>query len=240
MQKSEQINDLAAALSKAQGQMGGALKDSANPFFKSKYADLASVTEAIRGPLAENGLSYVQLPRECEGERVVVETVLLHASGQWISNEVEVPVTKADAQGYGSALTYARRYGLSAITGVAPEDDDGNAAAKAAPKNQVKPEDMMPTAQPFPADQWAGRAPDVGQPVYTTTFEWGKSHYRTAGVTKEQFIKIVDLWRLVKLKTSDQTVRDMLKGEFGVVSKNDLTEEHAEQFIIRLTEIANS
>lgn len=133
MNKSEQINELAAALAKAQGQMEGAKKDSENPFFRSKYADLASVVEAIRGPFAEHGLSYVQAPTPVEGERVCVETILLHASGQWIANMVDLPVTKQDAQGYGSALTYARRYGLQAIAGVAAEDDDGNAAAKAKP-----------------------------------------------------------------------------------------------------------
>lgn len=133
MNRSEQVNELATALAKAQGQMEGAKKDSDNPFFRSKYADLASVVDAIRGPFAEHGLSYVQLPTEREGEAVAVETVLLHASGQWISSLTVVPVSKADAQGYGSAMTYARRYGLQAMAGVAPEDDDGNAAAAAKP-----------------------------------------------------------------------------------------------------------
>lgn len=134
MNKSEQINELAAALAKAQGQIKGALKDSNNPFFKTKYADLASVVEAIREAFTQNGLSYVQRVEPSEANEVRVETVLLHASGQWLSAGVlNIPVSKADAQGFGSALTYARRYGLSAATGVAPEDDDGNAAAKAAP-----------------------------------------------------------------------------------------------------------
>lgn len=134
MNKSDQINELAAALAKAQGQIKGALKDSNNPFFKTKYADLASVVEAIREAFAQNGLSYVQRTEPTEANEVRVETVLLHASGQWLSAGVlNIPVSKADAQGFGSALTYARRYGLSAATGVAPEDDDGNAAAKAAP-----------------------------------------------------------------------------------------------------------
>lgn len=130
MFKSEQINELAAALSKAQGSMESAKKDSANPFFKSKYADLAAVVEAIRKPFADNGLAYTQLPARCAGEEVQVVTVLLHSSGQWIASETNVPVTKRDAQGYGSALTYARRYGLQAIAGLAAEDDDGNAAVR--------------------------------------------------------------------------------------------------------------
>jgi hypothetical protein len=121
------IADLAAALCKAQAQMEGAKKDAANPHFKSKYADLASVWDAIRAPLTSNGLSVVQLLRSIQGG-VEVETILMHSSGQQISDVFAVPATKNDAQGYGSAATYARRYALMAMVGVAPEDDDGNAA----------------------------------------------------------------------------------------------------------------
>ncbi len=135
MLKSESIKELATALAKAQGEIKGAIKDASNPFFKSKYADLASVVEAIRAAFSKNGLSYVQTVEPSEKDEVRVETMLLHSSGEWLCCGVlALPVTKADAQGYGSALTYARRYGLSAASGVAPEDDDGNAAAKAAPK----------------------------------------------------------------------------------------------------------
>ena len=134
MNKSDSIKELATALAKAQGEIKGAAKDSANPFFKSKYADLASVVEAIRAAFSKHGLSYIQQVSESEKNEVRVETVLLHASGEWIQCGVlALPVSKADAQGYGSALTYARRYSLSAAVGVAPEDDDGNAATKAAP-----------------------------------------------------------------------------------------------------------
>lgn len=139
MSRSEEIKDLASALAKAQGAMRGALKDTDNAFFKSKYADLSSVVEAIRGPFSENGLSYVQTTEPSDRNEVRVETVILHSSGQWISSGIlSMPVTKADAQGYGSALTYARRYSLAAAAGVAPEDDDGNAATKAAPKAQTQ------------------------------------------------------------------------------------------------------
>lgn len=128
MEKSEQINELAAALSKAQGAIKGALKDTANPFFKSRYADLSSVWDACRAQLSGNGLSVVQTP--CQGEHgVTVETVLLHSSGQWVGNKFTIPVAKEDAQAFGSAITYARRYALAALVGVAPEDDDGNAAS---------------------------------------------------------------------------------------------------------------
>lgn len=137
MNKSESIKELAAALAKAQGEIKGALKDSANPFFKSKYADLSSVVEAIRDPLAANGLSYVQIAHDAENS-AKIETVILHSSGEWFScGWVSVPVSKADAQGFGSAMTYARRYSLSAAFGVAPEDDDGNAAAKSPPNKHA-------------------------------------------------------------------------------------------------------
>jgi len=135
MNKSESIAGLAAALAAAQGVMKGALKDSANPFFKSRYADLASVVEAIRTAFSTNGLSYIQTVEPSDKDEVRVETTLLHASGEWISCGIlSLPVSKIDAQGYGSALTYARRYSLSAAVGVAPEDDDGNAASLAKPK----------------------------------------------------------------------------------------------------------
>ena len=133
MNKSDSIAALAAALAKAQGAMKGAVKDSANPFFKSKYADLASVVEAIRAAFSANGLSYIQTV-EPHPDEVRVETTILHSSGEWIScGYLSLPVSKADAQGFGSALTYARRYSLSAAVGVAPEDDDGNAAVAAKP-----------------------------------------------------------------------------------------------------------
>lgn len=137
MNHSEQINELAEALAKAQGQIEGAKKDSANPFFKSKYADLASVWEACRVQLSSNGLSVTQCPEESENG-IAIETMLLHSSGQWIKSRYTMPVSKLDAQAVGSAITYARRYALSAIIGIAPEDDDGNSAAKARPEEKVK------------------------------------------------------------------------------------------------------
>jgi len=130
MEKSEQINDLASALCKAQDQMSGAAKDSKNPFFKSSYADLSSVVKAVKQPFADNGLSYSQFPIY-EEKLVGVETILMHSSGQWISSKLLLPMTKQDPQAAGSAITYARRYALQAIAGIPSEDDDGNAASHA-------------------------------------------------------------------------------------------------------------
>ena len=128
MQQSPEINKLAAALAKAQGQMDGAKKDSSNPHFKSKYADLSSVWDACRAALSSNGLAVIQMPGECVDGRVAMTTTLTHASGQWMRETLTIPLQKVDAQGYGSATTYARRYALAAFVGIAPEDDDGNAA----------------------------------------------------------------------------------------------------------------
>ena len=140
MKTSDSIKELATALAKAQASMAGAKKDSTNPHFRSKYADLASIWEACRDALTSNGIAVVQMTRATAEEAVIVETRLMHSSGEWIEGELLVPVTKADAQGFGSALTYARRYSLAAAVGVAPEDDDGAAAAAARPTaKQVLP-----------------------------------------------------------------------------------------------------
>jgi len=128
MNRSENINELAAAMAKAQGEIEGAVKDKSNPAFRSKYADLGAVWDAVREPLAKNGLSIIQLPRRSDNG-IEVETMLMHSSGQWLSNTLGMPTAKPDAHGVGSAITYARRFSLSAFCGVAPVDDDGNAAA---------------------------------------------------------------------------------------------------------------
>lgn len=127
MNKSESITALAAALVKAQGEIKAALKDSTNPHFRSKYADLSSVVEAVKTPLLKHGISFIQGVNDAEGG-VAVETMLLHTSGEWLSSTLRIPASKQDAQGYGSAITYGRRYGLQSMCGVPAEDDDGNAA----------------------------------------------------------------------------------------------------------------
>lgn len=127
MEKSESIKSIAAALNKAQAEMSGAKKGANNPFFKSSYADLNSVVDAVRIPFCENGLSYSQFPI-MEENRVGVETILMHESGEWMSGKLLLPCVKQDPQAAGSAITYARRYALQAIAGIPAEDDDGNAA----------------------------------------------------------------------------------------------------------------
>lgn len=119
---------LAEALAKAQGAFQTASKDKTNPHFGSKYADLASIMEACRGPLSENGLSFVQVLNN-DDKGVLVVTRLMHVSGEFIESPCWLPVAQKTPQGYGSAITYARRYGFATLIGIASEvDDDGNAA----------------------------------------------------------------------------------------------------------------
>ena len=124
MKQSESIKELATALCLAQAAMGGAVKESKNPFFKSSYADLTSVIKVVKEPFADNGLSFVQLP--VSGETYVgVTTMLMHTSGEWLQSEYMLPMTKRDPQAAGSAITYARRYALQSLAGIPSVDDDG-------------------------------------------------------------------------------------------------------------------
>jgi len=127
--------NIAAAFVKAQRAFGPALKTSTNPHFKSKYADLANCVEAVVDALNANGIALMQRTFECK-DGVMVETVFVHESGEVMEcGMLHVPAGKQDPQGYGSALTYARRYSLLAATGLAPEDDDGNSASR---KTEIK------------------------------------------------------------------------------------------------------
>lgn len=139
-----------AAFVKAQRAFGPALKAHTNPVYRSKYADLSACIEAVIDGLHEAGFALVQRTEEREGG-AVVETVFLHESGEEISGgKLYVPATKPDAHGYGSALTYARRYSLLAACGLAPEDDDAN---KATGQGKSEPRQATPTRQPSMAPQ---------------------------------------------------------------------------------------
>jgi hypothetical protein len=138
------IAELAVALAKAQASMQPALTDSENPHFHSRYASLAAVWEACREPLTTHGLSVLQ-PVQADGAKVTVTTLLVHSSGEWISEALTVTAQTATPQGIGSAITYGRRYGLAAMVGIAPDDDDGNEASTTverqdeAPRSTVAP-----------------------------------------------------------------------------------------------------
>lgn len=149
MNTSQTIEKIAPALHKAQIEMKSALKDSTNPHFRSKYADLSSVIEAVKAALHKHGIVYVQGVEDADGG-VAIETRLIHTSGEWISSTLRIPASKQDAQGYGSAITYGRRYGLQAMCGVPAEDDDGNAATATAP-TKITPR----------AGAWESLSPDM-------------------------------------------------------------------------------
>lgn len=153
MHKSETIGKLAEALAKAQAKMEPAKKDSKNPFFNSQYADLAACWNAARKPLTDNGLAVIQTTGLSDAG-IVIETTLAHASGEWLSSSLLMPLVKRDSQGVGSAITYGRRYALAAIVGLVTDDDDGEAAmdrsragsqtAPAKPAQQAKPTTAKP------------------------------------------------------------------------------------------------
>ena len=146
-------SQLAAALCKAQAQIRGAAKDATNPHFQSRYADLASVWEACRKPLTDNGLSVVQFTRyHADLQGFVLVTKLLHVSGESEEGITPLLTGKGDMQALGSAITYARRYGLAAMVGVAPDDDDGNAAV--AEGSRV--EKVKTAKAPAGYDAWVG------------------------------------------------------------------------------------
>lgn len=168
----ENIGELAGALAKAQTEFKPVMKDTDNPYYNSKYADLSSVINATQQALAKNGLVVIQNPVvDCEGEKAGVKTIIAHSSGQWMSHDLMLPATmkgkegtpRFDAQSVGSAITYARRYSYQAIVGIAAEaDDDGNAAvagqngsvkaAQAVAQRKIA-EHKSVTQQPMPKGQ---------------------------------------------------------------------------------------
>jgi hypothetical protein len=150
--RSVSIAQLAKALASAQGEMEHASKDSTNPHFKSKYADLASIREACK-PLSKVGIAILQ-PVRATGTAVTVTTMLVHSSGEWIAEDLTMTAGQNTPQAIGSAITYGRRYGLAAMVGIAPEDDDGQAASKPA-ERETKAADPVPTMPANFGQTWA-------------------------------------------------------------------------------------
>lgn len=185
MTTSEQINELAVALAKAQAVMVTAAKDSTNPHYKSTYADLASVRDACR-PLAEAGIAIVQGCRTVTEAGVTsaeVETRFVHTSGQWMADTLRVPVSKPDAQGCASAMTYARRIGLAGLSGIAPADDDGNSAVGLPPASTKAVE--MPGGF---MDWWTDiqSAADLGKAALKSAWEKSPADHRAFTVNERK------------------------------------------------------
>jgi hypothetical protein len=135
---SESITKIAPALLTAQRAITFAVKDSTNPHFKSKYADLSSVIDAVKPALNEAGIVFLQMPAPSDRDSLALTTRLIHESGEWIESTATCPLQKSDPQGYGSAVTYLKRYSLASAVGLYQEDDDGNAASKGS-NNNVRP-----------------------------------------------------------------------------------------------------
>lgn len=144
MKTSETTGKIAPALIKAQAEMLPLIKDSKNPFFKSKYADLHAVTEACYPALQANGIAVIQSPESNGTDGLNIKTRLMHSSGEFIETDCAIPPAGQDPQKYGSAVTYGRRYGLQAAVGLAPTDDDGEGAM--ARSNSPAPAKKAPPA----------------------------------------------------------------------------------------------
>lgn len=194
MQQSEQVTELFKAINQAQSNFPSAKKDSTNPHFRSNYADLTSIVEAIRGPLFKNGLSFVQ-PLEYQDGHYILTTQINHISGQFIRSSVVIPVVKNDPQGVGSAITYLRRYSLTSMLGVvADEDDDGNAGSNLPPL----------TANHVQNSTRTGKGPTEKQLGYLKA------------KAIEAKIEINELAKYIK-QTYNKEPKDLLKDEFEAV-----------------------
>lgn len=191
--KSESIANLAAALAKAQAVITGAVKDADNPFFKSKYADLATVLAVGREPLTANGLSVAQMPVSDEQGRVGLHTTLMHTSGEWIDGTVYVAPSKPnDPQVAGSILTYLRRYAYASVVGIPQVDDDGEAAAQ-------------PTRQPVKAT--AAQLPAV-KPASTLTLTEAQQT-RLKALMKEHGVKASAVKAMIEQAYPIKTAADI-------------------------------
>ncbi len=162
MYQSDTINELAAALAKAQAEMESASKSSTNPFFKNKYADISSIIGASRDAMAKNGLSIVQLviphATETNANGMALMTQLMHSSGQWIKSIMPLMFGKTDPQSVGSLITYYRRYSYSAMIGIVTEsDDDGEKAmARDTAEILISKEEAMALRDLIPQDRAEG------------------------------------------------------------------------------------
>lgn len=179
------MKNIASAFVKAQKGFAPALKTSTNPHFRSRYADLSACVEAVIDSLNDNGIGLIQRTSE-DSTGVTVETVFIHESGEMLEcGKLHVPAAKQDPQGYGSALTYARRYALMAACGIAPEDDDGNAASKPAAKPSQKP--TNPAKPTLDAKRLGDAITRIKEGAYTT-----EKLRDTFALTPEQDAQVIE------------------------------------------------
>lgn len=199
MNKSDNISEIAKAMCLAQPKLRAAIKDSANPFFKSKYADLQNVWTACKEAIHGCGLSVVQMPTHIDGEPAL-ETVLMHTSGQWISGTYPLSPTKKDPQGVGAAITYARRYALAAVVGVVYDDDDDGETAHGRAK--VAPDGKTATKKPKYSDEQTARAGELRQRAMG--FAGGDEAF--TGLWKQHAYSAPDIF----IKAAESLVEDLI------------------------------
>lgn len=193
------MKTLFAALADAQSQLKGAVKDSTNPHFKSRYADLESVIEAMRAPFAANGLAFMQTVSD---DSQFLKTIIVHDSGESFTTQVPLIITKNDMQGVGSAITYARRYGLAAACGISQTDDDGescavrnintemvNRGATLVPRPAAKPAPVAPVATPKTDKISAELAKELGTPEIISRPVFERTNPRAVSAVKEALSK---------------------------------------------------
>jgi hypothetical protein len=180
MKTSDSLAKIAPAMLKAQTAIKFAVKDAKNPHFKSTYADLPSVIDAVKPALNSAGIVFVQSFGPSEPGFIAVTTRLMHESGEWIEDTATIPLPKSDPQGYGSAATYGRRYALAAVTGLYQDDDDGQGAAKPPQKAAQPPQAVapQPTEKPFDLPAvlaWVNKAKTVEEARTRGRAAWGKT-----------------------------------------------------------------
>lgn len=222
MKSSEQINELATALSLAQAEFPTVAKSADNPFFKSKYANLASIIETVKPILGKYGLSVVQIPAtDVERKLLVMETVLLHKSGQYISGEFALPVLDWKPQGMGSTTTYAQRYSAAPMLFVASDkdDDDGNTASGRESKdNEFAPKPKAPQSSTNAVKSAPTAAVNTAQ---APTTEAAACPERSPSCLDARQIKV--LWTKVKDMGGDEKLlREILKKDYGIESTKEI------------------
>lgn len=195
--KSETTVEITKALINFQSHLKPVSKDSTNPFFKSKYASMEAIWESIRKPLADNGLAVSQLP-QVHDTQIALTTLLLHTSGEWLSSDLLVtPGKQNDAQSVGSALTYARRYALSAILGICSEEDDDAEATTRRDKATPKPVERKPNPVVEAAKEMGAVE---ANPEFKNAGEFLMEAYKTFGLTKTQALKVLDVKDITEVK----------------------------------------
>jgi hypothetical protein len=217
------MKEIASALVKAQKEFGPALKSSTNPAFRSRYADLSACVEAVIDALNNNDIFMMQPTHECDNG-VIVETIFIHSSGEQISSgKLHVPATKHDAQGYGSALTYARRYSLMTACGIAPEDDDGNSAAKtkAPPAKPAAPAKASPPPANIEGKEGPWQLKVSIEPEGTFT-DWADIVMDATKLGLEQCKEEAEVMALFR---ANKNIYDRMKAEPGSSAYDALMEE---------------